>query len=262
VTEPAPAICLGFRNWHLDHLDRCLETLTSSHRWPIVVVDYGCHPEIRAKVQAILAQPHLDDVTLVVQMTAAEWSRSRALNLAAAHVPPETRTLVFTDADMLFPMEWFEACLAMLDTPSGREGLWLTDSRDLPRLNGPQPQPGGWWNSAAWLLGMSQEHSRVGQGAAMVVPRDWFNRVGGFDEYYHVWGCEDNDLVLRAKWDQVAVDWLPGAWVAHQWHPRDWPTTTQYQQVQRNRDYLAHRIADHGPIVRNRLTLAQKEETA
>lgn len=240
-----PVLCLGFRDWHLAHLDRGLETLSASG-WPIILVDFGSHPTVAAIVRR-LAMRH-PTVTLLPQ-AAREWSRGQALN-CAAHAAPPTDTLVFTDADMLFPPDWFAVATAMLDTPGGREQVWLTDSRDLPRLSGQEPP--AWWHSPAWLQAASTPHDRIGQGAAMLVPRAWFDRVGGFDEYYHIWGCEDNDLVLRATWDGVPHDWLPGAWVAHQWHPRDWPTPEQYQQVQRNRDYLAHRIAERGPVMRNR----------
>jgi hypothetical protein len=79
-----------------------------------------------------------------------------------------------------------------------------------------------------------------------------------------VWGCEDNDLTARAQWDGLDVRRLSnevppwssaefiGAWVAHQWHRRDWPTPEQLAQVRRNRAYFYQRIADGGPIIRNR----------
>jgi GT2 family glycosyltransferase len=85
----------------------------------------------------------------------------------------------------------------------------------------------------------------------MVAYRRWFHRVGGFDEFYRVWGAEDNDLVLRAEWDGVGAEWISGAVVYHQWHRRDWPTPEQTEQVAINREYLAARARAGGPIVRN-----------
>jgi GT2 family glycosyltransferase len=110
------------------------------------------------------------------------------------------------------------------------------------------PQPSDWE-----LYQSSTIHPTVGQGGAMVVPIPWFIKVGGFDEAYEVWGAEDNDLVLRAQWDGLPIEWLPeeSAWVVHQYHNRAWPTTKQADQVKRNRVYLAERIAAKGPIIRN-----------
>jgi hypothetical protein len=239
--------CLGFRDWHVAHLRRCLDTLTQV-KLPIVLADLGSRPATRAAVRETVQQ-HAN-VTLV-EAEADEWSRSRALNLAAA-AAAAADTLVFTDADMLFPARWGWALRWNLSRPRGTETLWLTDSRDLPSLD--FPLPSDWWRNAGWLHRSSTPHTRLGQGAAMIVPRRWFTSVGGFDEFYKVWGAEDNDLVLRAEWSGLPVEWLgppESAWVAHQWHRRDWPTSDQIEQVQRNRAYLAARITARGPVVRN-----------
>ena len=240
------AVCLGFRNWHVGHLARALAGWMRA-RVPVVVVDLGtAWPDI-SRVRATVAATG----ARLIEAPREDWSRSEALNLAAAAAPEAVDTLVFTDADMLVPESWFDAVAAALSREQGRETVWLTDSRDLPE--GAEREL--WWDPA-WLWRVSRAHPRVGQGAAMVVPRAWFTRVGGFDEVYRVWGAEDNDLVLRAEWDGVPVRWLEPpeqAWVAHQWHRRDWPTAAQYAQVQKNRAYLAERIGERGPVVRNRV---------
>lgn len=245
------AVCLGFRNWHLDHLQRCLTSLTRWRTLSIFLTDLGSTPAVREGVHRITRK--FGRVS-VLDVPSAEWSRSLALNRAAQAacdlLGPQLQTLVFTDADMLFPERWFDGVAAVFAQPSGWETFWLTDSRDLP--------PG--WEQAVpstpitdeFLLEHSLPHPRIGQGAAMVVPRAWFDTVGGFDETYRVWGCEDNDLTLRAQWSGLPVTWLPDAWVAHQWHPRDWATEAQFEQVRRNRAYFAARLAARGPIVRNR----------
>ena len=243
------AICLGFRNWYTDHLWKCLQRLEHSP-YPVYLIDYGSRDDVWKAVREI-AEWH--GVTLVreIPMFAPEWSRARALNRAAHAVSLKSgrvHTLIFTDVDMLFPAEWFSICEAMLDTPAGRETIWLTDSRDMSEMWSRDSET---WQNDAMLFANTIPHDRVGQGAAMVVPAAWFNRVGGFDETYTVWGCEDNDLVLRAQWDGLPVEWLPEAWVAHQWHRRDWPTRTQLAQVQKNRAYLAERIVERGPVARN-----------
>lgn len=283
------AICLGFRNWHREHLQRCLQSLRAgAPDWPILVADTGSPepdmPEIRRLCAEVSAR-------LVCEVQ-PEWSRSRALNLAARQAP-DADTYIFTDADMIFPALWFVAARAVLAPQprfcqcgrrldQGRDGfvecserpthlghdsvpnpnawLWMTRARDLSEvdtdnLDGPIED--------TWLAAHSQAHPAVGQGAAMVVPGPWFRRVGGFDEFYRIWGAEDNDLVQRAIWDGLAVDWLRRggwnsgcgdeslAWVVHQWHRRDWPTPAQFEQVRRNRQYLAERLVQRGPIVRN-----------
>jgi GT2 family glycosyltransferase len=151
---------------------------------------------------------------------------------------------------MLFPAAWLPTARAAI--ARAPETLWLTRAWDLTEestrvfhaVHGGQADD-------AWLTSTGQEHPTVGQGGGMIVPARWFWDVGGFDEFYQVWGGEDNDLVLRARWDGRRVEWLPETHVVHQFHPRDWPTPEQFAQVQRNRDYLAARMREQGPIRRN-----------
>lgn len=239
--------CLGFRNWSLEHLQRCLASIRSNTIAPIIVTDLGSDEGLIRFVRQTVDKAG----GRLLSEPAQEWSRSRALNLAARAQSPEVDWLVCTDADMLFPSSWFPLADLVATTEEERK-LWLTRSRDLDQLATESLPMLPFHPSDAWLWESSAPHGNdLGQGAAMLIPRDWFERVGGFDEYYTVWGCEDNDLTLRAQWSGCPVDWLPLAWVAHQWHPRDWPTPTQFEQVRRNREYLYQRMVDRGPVVRN-----------
>lgn len=241
------AFCLGFRNWHVQHLRRCLVSIRAHTDAPIMLCDLGS--DDLAAVQNSL----FDDVTLLVYPQ-PEWSRSIALNFAADQSPRDRGVThyVFTDADMIFPGSWFEYVETVnLDA----NVLWLTRSRDLHPVSMAilDLKMTGFKIEDQWLYDWSSPHGNdLGQGAAMIVPRVWFEKVGGFDEYYRVWGCEDNDLTMRAEWDGLTVQWLDNqAWVAHQWHRRDWPTPEQLAQVRRNREYFYQRLVNRGPIVRN-----------
>jgi hypothetical protein len=251
------AYCLGFRNWYLRHLQRCLESLrTWDPTSPIVVTILDEHPEPVVDVAegVVKAAREFQPITLA-HLPQPEWSRSYALNRAAqlaARTMPDVTHFVFTDADMLFPSTWFGTVTL---TVTDAETLWLTRSRDLPPETVWEQHDGlSYWRRDTWLREHSHPHGNdLGQGGAMVVPRAWFERVGGFDEFYSVWGCEDNDLTLRALWSGRPVTWLPDAiaWVAHQWHDRTWPSAAQWVQVRKNRDYLAQRMLEQGPIARN-----------
>lgn len=234
--------CLGFRHWYARHLDRCLTSLARFNLPIIVTVGDG------SQVIADIVTAH-GATPLMYSMS--EWSRSVALNQAAEVAT--TPYVVCTDADMIFPSHW----LRVAETYASPHRLCLTDSRDTvpgetsSMLSIMLDDVLHWHNMDNWLLRNTKEHSRVGQGAAAIIPRHWFVSVGGFDEFYSCWGCEDEDIVDRAQWDGLDVVWLPHTFVAHQWHRRDWPTQEQYAQVQRNREYLAARRAERGPIARN-----------
>ena len=232
-------ICLGFWNWHEPHLLLCLQSLQSQYL-PVIVVDGSGlkHPDRLG----IMGARH-------VHHPIAEGSRRVALNVAAKHAT--TPYLCFTDADLLFAQTWRSAAEAAIAKDGHPTRLWLTDSRDLNAdVTTALHARYTIWDDATLSL-LSTPHDRVGMGAAMLVDHEWFLRVGGFDEFYRVWGCEDNDLALRAQWSGVGPLWLDGTFVAHQYHART-ASPEQMQVVEQNRAYLKHRIAEKGPIIRNK----------
>ena len=232
------AVCIGFRNWHVSHLDRCLASLlaqTGARFAEVSLVDLGSDGTALQDEILIASQYGVS----VLLASRAEWSRSVALNMAARH--SSASWLLFTDADMIFPEEYIVRVFGLI---LAEDTLYLTRSRDFGH---PSIYDGSVWDpphTLAKLRGLTTPHDDVGQGGGMLVPREWFEKVGGFDEFYSVWGAEDNDLVLRAQWNGLRVEWLPDVFVAHQWHRRDWPTLAQFAQVQRNRAYLAERIVE------------------
>lgn len=236
--------CIGFRSWNPDHLRRCLASLTPFGQPIIVTIGDEHLPDWCASNGRVMDGP-----ATWIHRPMPVWSRAVALNHAARTA--ETPFTVLTDADMLFPAHWLPAARRMI--PTFR--LLLTDSRDLD-----QKMTEGWEHlrGARWFVSddarletVSIPHDRVGQGAATVVSREWFLDVGGFDETYKIWGSEDNDLVMRARWDGLVVRWIPNTFVVHQWHPIE-ATEDQWAQVVKNRVYLYERMAEGGPIVRNR----------
>lgn len=263
MTDPNNALftfCLGYKDWYANHLARCLRSLRSQTNAPIVIADLSVDESSKAAVQQ-LARAHSAEVVLSPREV---WSRSIALNLAASVA--KTQHLVFTDADMIFSAHWVRVAERCFEDVSAR-GLKLfklTRSRDL--AGGLAQEYSQFWeydepeNREEWLRGVSTPHPDIGQGAATVVTAEWFRRVGGFDEVYSVWGCEDNDLVLRAQWDGYTVDWFSSVYVYHQYHshgvghpliPTHEAAQVVMEHVKFNRKYLAQRMEEKGPIVRN-----------
>ena len=238
------SFCLGFRDWYHNHLERCLGTLRTQHepglKYEILVCDSSQDPD--AQVEQLCHKFG----AIYVPNPEEEWSRSIALNVAARVALGER--LVFTDADMLFPQNWiYRANYEIALRPT--VNLWLTLSRDCEQgTRYPEPPI---LPEDLWRLSWPHPGGKRGKGGGMIIPRDWFFTVGGFDEFYKIWGCEDEDLTDRAEWDGQKVEWLEGTFIAHQWHTRNWPTPEQFQQVARNREYYYRLKEQGGPVHRN-----------
>lgn len=251
---PLLTVCLGFREWYVDHLARCLESLRLLDErrgaLEIVVVNTGSDDSLTAMDVEI--ECHRWNA-LLVHSPQPEWSRSYALNLASRYSHARAEWFLFTDADMIFASNWLIIAEEYLREKAVAAYAILTRSRDLPTPGIPIG-----WRDFDTLLGATEPHSDIGQGGGMLIRKDWFRKVRGFDETYRVWGCEDNDLVVRASIDsRIQVSYLPGTFVAHQWHRRDWPTPEQFAQVERNRTYFkainfpAATLDAKIPIIRN-----------
>lgn len=62
-------------------------------------------------------------------------------------------------------------------------------------------------------------HGEFSCGAIQMAPKTWWQRVGGYDERLKGMGCEDVDIVLRAKRDDLPVVWQFEGTILHQYHP-------------------------------------------
>lgn len=227
-----------------------------SHALEIILVDTSADWKTRDKVCKLGSRFRV--FTCVAERS--EWSRAWALNKASKYVAHYTTHIAFTDADMIFPPDWLDTVLPLLAPGT----FWLTRTRDLSegmtegkiRVDANRMALNHWKllpdiDRGAFLRAITVPHPPIGQGGGMVVPKAWFRGVRGFDETYRVWGCEDNDLVKRAQWDGLKVDWLPDTFVAHQWHPRNWPTKEQWEIIEANRKYWDEKQRNEGPIEAN-----------
>jgi hypothetical protein len=78
----------------------------------------------------------------------------------------------------------------------------------------------------------------------------FYHHIRGYDEFYEVWGLDDDDLIQRFSYLGLEVRKLEsGSFYLHQWHPKfeGVPGGKDHIQVQRNR---AYQMRNHS-IVRN-----------
>jgi hypothetical protein len=158
--------CMG----RLLHLRRTIDGVLAEHQGRYVLVDYSCPDRCGAWVKS--THPRLvEEGRLLVARVPHErhFHKTKAWNVGAqlaARVQAEW--LCFLDADTIVTKgfwPWLEA-----HASHGRffiAGL-SPDGKDVPPLVG-----------------------------VLVVRREDFERVGGFDESFRGWGCEDIDMRLR-----------------------------------------------------------------
>ena len=173
--------------------ERCIDSLLNqTYPSEVIVVDFGSddkswYPEV------------FKDITLIeVTRDTEVFNKCRALNIGFKHA--QTKYVVSTDIDIIFASNFAEEVnRAFMDN---EKSVVLCQKIDLDE-NGDE----------------DDLHEPSASGSCIGLPREWVNKVHGYDEYYTYWGREDNDLVDRAMADGLEVVWITEKtkmW--HQWH--------------------------------------------
>jgi hypothetical protein len=146
------------------------------------------------------------------------FNRSAAINAAAAEAGDWSIALI-ADSDTVAP-----ALALTTGAELARQTGWMVNCHDLRvmlneratrRIIAGRSDPAADWRKPSWVERIWYESPSAG----VVVRRDLFDRVGGFDEKFVGWGHEDSafriacETVTGAPMLRVAMDCY------HLWHP-------------------------------------------
>jgi hypothetical protein len=215
----------------------------------VAVIDYGSESRSAARTAQLSRQYgaeylRIDDVSV--------WSRSRCLNIGIRRV--RTKFLMASDVDIvLSPTYLADAiraltlsplsiiCSPMLDLPEASAAAFrrMAETEEAPSV-------GTWQEQCSPRYGWDI-HPSIVVGYTV-----FFQIVRGYDEYFEVWGCEDEDLMRRFSYLGLFPRGLDAeGFHLHQWHPKfeGVPGGEHAVEIQRNRAYLRrnHSILRNGP---------------
>lgn len=204
------AVLLTVRDWDLTRVEMCLRSVQNNEgvSSEIVLIDYGSK---EARGVAALAAKYK---CTFKRVEATEWSRSKAMNIAASLA--ESRNLIFADADLAFSPKVLSSTVEKLD--SDPLSVLLFQFRDLPSgITADQliEEP-----NFEQLDTMAVWRPRWGMGV-QAYPTAIFNRIRGFDNRMKIYGGEDNDIAKRARANGARLEWVNGEQFGlyHVWHP-------------------------------------------
>ncbi|OGS37178.1 MAG: hypothetical protein A2293_11650 [Elusimicrobia bacterium RIFOXYB2_FULL_49_7] len=191
MSKPVSVVVPTFNR--LEPLKCCLESLNaqtlSKERFDWFVVDDGStdgtSDYLRANGHPFLSQSRMGP--------------ARARNVGAQHTNSDI--LVFIDDDAVAEPEWLETLWAAY-----QQGIW-TDAAEGPVSVLGERQP-----LAHWI-----DHPGAGGFLTcnLAVSRQWFDRLGGFDETFPFPVNEDYDFFLRLKAKNGKTVFLPDMHVRH-----------------------------------------------
>ena len=170
-------------------------------------------------------------------------SRNYGVDTAVVDADNELDAYIFLDADCIPAPWWLSAYREAVDnyiaTAAPYPGLVLFGRTDHERVDGtvmPDPRISDPHGDEPFRAACLLER---GGGGNMLVTRDIFEDIGGFDEAYDGgFGYEETDLAVRAYEAGAEVMYHPRAQVVHKYHPRD---KDHFRNLDRNRQMFQAR---------------------
>jgi glycosyltransferase involved in cell wall biosynthesis len=210
-TKMKISIIVGFRNRDIPRVKRSLDSLAiqSFTDFELIFIDYGSDLEIAQEAKKVVDQYGF--ATYVYNDTRGWfWNRAHALNTGIKIAKGEV--CLFYDVDLILEIDFLRK-VSLLDY---KQHFYSFNCFYLPKEFNVDDKNVG-------EVGIRFDQNYVGLCA---VHMEFVTLINGFDEYYMVWGVEDDDFYARLSAAQIqrkqmlANDFK----VFHQWHPTQSPT--------------------------------------
>ena len=240
------SIIFGYKDREVIRLTRCLESLREQvfQDFEVIIVDYGSASPNAARVKALA-----DDCPfcryVYTETRGRPWNRAHCLNIG---IKLSKREYVFTcDMDMIFPSMLMKRLVDEIDPKSVFHVI--TNYLDKSFCD--------WDNIDDYPLKVENYGGR----GILVIPRKVAVEIGGYDERYFHWGCEDNDLHARLKLHGLEVrKKAKEIFIHHQWHPISYGQTPQYIPDDLDGTLYDYYYKNKGKIIRNNGLWGEVEE--
>jgi hypothetical protein len=171
----------------------------------MIFVDYGSTKENSLQIQKLLANYPFCNY-FYSDTRGWLWNRAVTLNIGARLA--ETPFVFFTDIDIIYEAEF----VAKLQAHTTENSFLIPHCMRVPK---------GFNNWSALLIGKDTFPFSSMRGFGLgCYPKKVLEAVGGYDEQFAYWGCQDIDLVERMTRYGIGAQRLQEVRVYHQWHPQ------------------------------------------
>lgn len=197
------SIVIGFRDRDLERVINCLESLNnqSIKDFELLFVDYGSKRECAKAVEQVCNNYSFCQY-IFVDVEGQFWNRAHCLNIGVKK--SKAYYVLTSDIDIIFDPDFVATLLADCSKDSVVHApVYYLDAGviDIPQ-------------------DVEKLESAVSYGICSCVHRDVFYDVGGYDEFYCIWGAEDRDLKNKLEKQGIKEKILSEkALLFHQWHP-------------------------------------------
>jgi len=195
-----------YRNRELERVKRSLDSLIAQNNqeFKVVFIDYGSSASVASEIKKLIS--NYSFVTYHYTYCSSQlWSRSKAINIGLHLV--KTDFVFIADIDMIFSPDFVQT---MENIKSPKQSVFFK----VGFLSEKETQIHKQFQDYEIV----HESSPGAQGLSLF-PTEALLKIRGFDEFFHLWGSEDEDVHARLKMMDLDVRFFDEKiLMLHQWH--------------------------------------------
>ena len=173
-----------YRNKDLERVKKSLDSLSNqtTKDFQIVFVDYGSDDFYKNALSELIVQyPNINYIYSYHNQQ--PWSRAKALNIGIKHV--NTEFVFVSDIDMIFRYDFIEKLYSLKnDELSVCFSVGFLDEKESKQ-------------NKSFESYKIKKRSGIGAEGLSLFSVKALKKIGGFDEFLHFWGAEDEDIHSR-----------------------------------------------------------------
>lgn len=196
-----------YKNKDVNRVRRSLESLNEQtvKNFKVIFVDFGSDDYYSIEVTSIINCYSFVEYIRSYHLN-QPWSRSKAINIALKYLT--TAYVFITDIDIIFKSDFVEVASSMCDPQFAtyfKVGYLTENESNLTK------------DFEEYTV---NSESVIGAMGMSLLPVKSLIAVSGFNEFYHFWGSEDQDIHFRLKLHGVTSRFYKEKmYLLHQWHP-------------------------------------------
>ncbi|MGG7036519.1 MAG: glycosyltransferase family 2 protein [Flavobacterium sp.] len=200
-------ILYTYKNKEVERVKRSLDSLLNqtNTEFKVLFVDFGSNSTYSGKLQSVLKNYSFASYLYSYHLF-RPWSRAKAINIGLRQV--DTPYVFVADIDMLFHKE-FIATLQDIKSPDSSYYFKVGFLSETETQSHKQFED----------YAIAFESTPGAQGLSLF-PAEALRAIRGFDEFFHFWGGEDEDIHARLQKNGLKVNFFDEKiLMLHQWHP-------------------------------------------
>lgn len=184
----------------------------------ILVVDYGSTESELSTIRQFCSEFNAE---LLETCMSGDWNRAHCLNIGIKRAT--TKFLLTTDTDIIFSQNYIEVLVETLK----KQPLSVVFSKCLDLKESSSKFLINEFEKSQSVIpeklraeaqGRSSGETNAGINASYA---QFYQDINGYDEYFKLWGSEDNDIKRRLEYFGLeSLSISHQAYYLHQWHPK------------------------------------------